>query len=191
MTSPMHEHLSDQGLNVNQAAFNSSPPPQLPPNISLASLDVVPLISHLLSRLKESPASALDTPGLNSSGTPTQTSPTSQSATQSASQTVSQDLNGNKADPLWETHDITLKEFVRYGDLVKSGLTKVRGQILALPDVRRSVEEQRKEIAALEDSVRAREAALADLRDWGLEYQASQTRTSVDQNLNMAATSDT
>jgi hypothetical protein len=124
------------------------PPPSslfnLPEGLSPDSVDTLPMLSALLSRL-QNPSSTAHT--ISTSGSPPAASP-------------SQLASG--------TGPLSIKDIPSATDDLKHNLHGARLQIKELPDMDRSVEEQEVEIRELEEKIRRQREVLVGLRDVGL-----------------------
>jgi hypothetical protein len=110
----------------------------LPEGLSPDSIDTLPVLSAVLSRL-QNPSS--------SSTSPPATSP-------------SQIASG--------TGPLTIKDIPTATDEIKHKLQKARMQVKDLPDMDRSISEQEDEIAELEGKIRRQREVLERLRDVGI-----------------------
>ncbi|KAL3426217.1 hypothetical protein PVAG01_03009 [Phlyctema vagabunda] len=132
---------------------NSTSPQQtptsttLPDGLSADSIDTLPVLAALLSRLQNlSP-----------------TNPTSGSppvATPSASALAA------------GTGPITIKDIPSATDGLKHKIQRARAQVKQLPDMQSSIAEQEEEIRELEEKIRKQRAVLEDLRKAGLKAKA-------------------
>lgn len=138
-TSPAHPTLQPPTTLLN-----------LPDGLSPESLDTVPVLATILSRLQ--------TPGTNastSSGSPPGASP-------------SQITGG--------TGPLTLKDIPTATDGLKHKLQKARVQVKELPDIERSVQEQEEEIRELERRISEQRAVLESLKATGEEAKSERVK---------------
>ncbi|KAE9369477.1 hypothetical protein N431DRAFT_344986 [Stipitochalara longipes BDJ] len=143
----------------NQA---TPPPPSLfnlPEGLTPDSIDTLPVLSALLSRL-QNPSSTAHT--VSTSGSPPAASP-------------SQLASG--------TGPLSIKDIPPATDELKHKLQRARLQIKELPDIDRSVEEQDVEIRELEEKIRKQREVLVGLREVGL-----QTKREREQNRKVGGT---
>jgi len=124
----------------------STPAPQpptttLPPGLNADAIDVVPVLSAILSRI----------PDLTTTSTTTAGSP--------PAATPSQLTSG--------TGPLSRKDILPATDELKHKLQNARRQVKELPDIERSIEEQEEEIRELEAKVRKQREVLEELRELG------------------------
>ena len=117
-----------------------SGPYNLPPGLTADSLDTLPILSSLLSRL-QNPAAAL------TSGSPSAASPSQLAA---------------------GTGPLTIKDIPTATDGLKHKIQKARAQVKELPDMDRSIKDQEEEIRELEAKIARQREVLEGLRDVGL-----------------------
>jgi hypothetical protein len=126
-----------------------TPPPaslfNLPDGLSPDSIDTLPVLSALLSRL-QNPSSTAHI--ASASGSPPAASP---------SQLAS------------STGPLSIKDIPPATDELKHKLQRARLRVKELPDMDRSVEEQEVEIRELEDKIRRQREVLVGLKDVGLQ----------------------
>ncbi|KAL2072257.1 hypothetical protein VTL71DRAFT_11600 [Oculimacula yallundae] len=118
----------------------------LPEGLSPDSIDTLPVLSQILSRLQ---------PPSNTSTASTAGSP----PTASPSQVVS------------STGPLTIKDIPLATDGIKHKLQKARALVKELPDMERSIKEQEEEMRELEERIRKQRDILGRLRDVGLEVK--------------------
>jgi small-conductance mechanosensitive channel len=127
----------------------ATPPPaslfNLPDGLTPDSIDTLPVLSALLSRL-QNPSSSANT--ASTSGSPPAASP---------SQLAS------------STGPLSIKDIPAATDELKHKLQRARVQVKELPDMDRSVEEQEVEIRELEEKIRRQREVLVGLREVGLQ----------------------
>jgi hypothetical protein len=114
----------------------------LPDGLSPDSIDTLPVLSAILSRLQTLSAS-----GGTTSGSPPEASP-------------SQLANG--------AGSLSIKDIPAATDEMKHKLQKARAQVKELPDISRSLVEQEEEIEELEEKIRRQREVLQGLREVGL-----------------------
>jgi small-conductance mechanosensitive channel len=117
----------------------------LPEGLSPDSIDTLPVLSALLSRL-QNPSSTAH--AASTSGSPPAASP-------------SQLASG--------TCPLSIKDIPPATDELKHKLQKARIQVKELPDIQRSVEEQEDEIRELEKRISRQREILVGLKDVGLQ----------------------
>jgi chromosome segregation ATPase len=125
---------------------HSTPQPSLhnlPEGLSPDSIDTLPVLSAILSRLNTLSPNAAST-----SGSPSTASP-------------SQLASG--------TSPLSVKDIPAATDDLKHKLQKARAQVKELPDIDRSLAEQEEEIRELEEKIRKQREVLERLRKTGLE----------------------
>ncbi|KAH8661381.1 RNA polymerase II transcription mediator complex subunit 9-domain-containing protein, partial [Tricladium varicosporioides] len=125
-------------------SYHTQPPPSsldLPEGLSADSIDTLPVLSALLSRLQNPSATSTST-----AGSPPATSP-------------SQIASGY--GPL------TIKDIPAATDELKHKLQKARTQVRELPDIDRTIAEQEDEIRELEEKIARQREVLLSLRDVG------------------------
>jgi small-conductance mechanosensitive channel len=135
----------EMATSPNQA---TTPPPSLvnlPEGLTPDSIDTLPVLSALLSRL-QTPSSTAH--AASTSGSPPAASP-------------SQLVSG--------TGPLSIKDIPPATDELKHKLQKARVQVKELPDMDRSVEEQEVEIRELEEKIKKQREVLVGLREVGLQ----------------------
>lgn len=125
---------------------NAQVAPALPEGLTADSIDTLPVLSAILSRLQN------PSPNANAS---TSASPSAASPSQLA--------NG--------TSTLTIKDIPAATDELKHKLHKAREQVKELPDLQRSMPEQDVEIRELEERIREQRRVLESLRDVGLRLK--------------------
>ncbi|TLS24206.1 hypothetical protein PpBr36_08238 [Pyricularia pennisetigena] len=125
-------------------AQQSQPPLALPPTLSPETLDALTELAAIVSRLR--PPQSL--PGGITVNTP------GAAATPAAGIGI--------GGPSGAT--ISIKDVPNATDAVKHKLQRARAQVKALPDMSRTLEEQRETIALLEETLRQQQEVLAALR---------------------------
>jgi hypothetical protein len=132
------------------ASQSQSQPQSLPDSLSPDSIDAIPVLSALLSRLQ----------------TPTSTSSTSTTGDTPAAPA---DSNPNKSD---DDGPIAIKDFPKRMDSMKRKLQRARVAAKELPDIERTVKEQQEEIRELEERIRMQTGVLEGLRGEGVRVGA-------------------
>lgn len=128
--------------------MSSEPHPHsLPPDLSPDDLDALSELSLVLAKVRA---------GLSSSSSSTSGHPPP-TQTQSHASTAQQ-------------QQLSFKDVPGATDGLKHKLQHARAQVRALPDMGRSVEEQRAEIAQLEARIRQQRALLESLREGGARF---------------------
>jgi hypothetical protein len=130
---------------ANSPEHNAPAPPSLfnlPEGLSPDSIDILPVLSAVLSRLKDPSTATAST-----SGSPPAASP-------------SQLTSGS--GPL------TIKDIPAATDELKHKLHRAKLQIKELPDIDRTIQEQEEEIAEWEDKIRRQRETLEALKQVGL-----------------------
>ncbi|KAF4637930.1 hypothetical protein G7Y89_g163 [Cudoniella acicularis] len=122
----------------------------LPEGLSPDSIDTLPVLSALLSRLQNPSNTSAST-----SGSPPAASP-SQIAT--------------------GTGPLTIKDIPAATDELKHKLQRARMQVKELPDMDRSLSEQEEEIKELKEKISRQRGALASLRDVGSAMKRERER---------------
>ncbi|RDL32524.1 Uncharacterized protein BP5553_08980 [Venustampulla echinocandica] len=117
-------------------------PPSITDKLSPDSIDTLPVLSALLSRLQPSSTTSTSTAG----------SPPAASPSQVASGTGA----------------LTIKDIPIASDEIKHKLQKARAQVKELPDIDRSISEQELEIRELEEKIAKQREVLESLRDVGV-----------------------
>jgi len=117
----------------------------LPEGLNPDSIDTVPILSALLSRL---PDSSSTVPTTSTAGSPPAGSPSNLAT---------------------GTGPLGVKDIPLATNEIKHKFQRARAQIKELPDIERSLEEQEEEIRDLEEKIARQRAVLAGLRDVGLE----------------------
>jgi hypothetical protein len=131
---------------ANSPTQTTAAPPSLfnlPADLSPDSVDILPVLSALLSRLKDP-----STTGASTSGSPPAASP-------------SQLAVGNGS--------LTIKDIPAATDELKHKLHRARAQIKELPDMERSIEDQEEEIGEWVDRIKRQREVLEKLREVGLK----------------------
>ncbi|POS86503.1 hypothetical protein EPUL_001141 [Erysiphe pulchra] len=129
----------------SSSKFSSDVPSvfKLPDGLSPYSIDTIPVLSSLLSRLQTSPlTTSISTPGI----------------TRSAA-SPSQLLVG--------TGPLTDKDITLATDILRFQLQKARIQIGKFPDMHRSIEEQELEIKELENKILKQKETMLQLQQFG------------------------
>lgn len=124
------------------------PPYTLPPNLTADSLDTLPVLSSLLTRLQ--------TPSSTSGSPP------------AAAATPSQLASG--------TGPLTIKDIPTATDGLKHKIQKARAQVKELPDMDRSIRDQEEEIRELELKILRQREVLEGLRDVGVAMKRERER---------------
>jgi small-conductance mechanosensitive channel len=115
----------------------------LPEGLSADSIDTIPVLSAILSRLQSLSAS----PAANAASPPA----------------ASPAQIGSGTGPL------TIKDIPTATDDLKHKLQRARAQVKELPDIDRSVAEQEEEIRELEERIRRQREVLEQLKDAGIK----------------------
>jgi len=113
----------------------------LPEGLTPGSIDTIPILSSLLSRIQNPSTTAASTSG----------SPPAVSPAQLAS----------------GTGPLHVKDIPTATDEMKHKLQRARVQVKELPDIDRSIEEQEEEIQELEEKIQKQKEVLNALRDVG------------------------
>ncbi|KAG0647309.1 hypothetical protein D0Z07_6967 [Hyphodiscus hymeniophilus] len=122
----------------------------LPEGLSPESIDTLPVLSAILSRLQPLTATGA------SSGTPAEASP-------------SQLASG--------TAPLSIKDIPAATDDLKHRLQKARAQVKELPDIERSLVEQEEEIRELEERIGKQREVLEGLKEVGLAAKRERENT--------------
>jgi hypothetical protein len=122
-------------------------PSSLSETISPDSIDTLPVLSALLSRLETTSANATTA---STAGSPPAATPT-----------PSQLVSG--------TGPLRIKDIPAGTDELKHKLQKARAQVKELPDIHRSVADQEQEIRELEERITRQRSVLEGLRDVGVQ----------------------
>lgn len=128
---------------ANTPSTPAPPTTSLPPGLNADAIDVVPILTAILSRIPDLTSAPLAT----AAGSPP------------AEATPSQ-ISG--------TGTLAYKNIVLATDEMKHKLQNARRQIKELPDVDRTLKEQEEEIRQLEDKIRRQRSVLGNLRKTGL-----------------------
>jgi septal ring factor EnvC (AmiA/AmiB activator) len=126
----------------------------LPEGLSADSVDTLPVLSVVLSRLQN-----LSAPVTAPSASPPPPSP-------------SQAANG--------TGPLTIKDIPAATDQLKHKLQRARAQAKELPDIERSIAEQQEEIRQLEERIAKQRDVLETLRQAGAAASSGGQKKSVD-----------
>ncbi|KAH6677505.1 RNA polymerase II transcription mediator complex subunit 9-domain-containing protein [Halenospora varia] len=143
-------------------SHHTQPPPSslgLPEGLSADSIDTLPVLSALLSRLQNPSTTSTST-----AGSPPAASP-------------SQIASGN--GPL------TIKDIPAATDELKHKVQKARAQVKELPDMDRTITEQEDEIRELEEKIARQREVLVSLRDVGAATKRDREKRERDGDINM------
>lgn len=164
----MASYTSPPSLNTSHTTVTSNLPPSLDP----ASLDTLPVLTSILTRLQSTSPTTHDT------SSPHHSQPLTQSLSQSQTQTLTQTqltsspsftttTSGAHSQDKFPTTPLTTKDIPSATDGLKHRLQKARAQVAVLPDIHRGLEEQEQEIKELEDRIREQRAVLERLKRMG------------------------
>lgn len=126
-------------------------PPSITEKLSPDSIDTLPVLSALLSRLQQSSTTSTSTAGSPPSASP------------------SQAISGTGA--------LTIKDIPIASDEIKHKLQKSRTQVKELPDIDRTIPEQELEIKELEEKIAKQRQVLESLREIGVATQRDRETT--------------
>jgi hypothetical protein len=124
--------------------LSNSQSQSLPDSLSPDSIDTIPVLSSLLSRLQPPPST---------------------SSTTGDTPAAPADPSPNKSD---DDGHIAIKDFPKRTDSMKRKLQRARVAAKELPDIERTVKEQEEEIRALEERIRMQREVLEALRGEGV-----------------------
>jgi hypothetical protein len=160
----MANYTPPASFSTSHATATSQAPSSsaLPPDISPATLDTLPILASILSRLQTGPSSATAALPLTQNGSPH----VSQSQTLHAASTSSPFASAAATKDL-QTGPLTTKDIPAATDDLKSGLKKARALVAQLPDMDRGVEEQEVEIRELEARIEEQRRVLEGLKAMG------------------------
>lgn len=132
---------------VNTPSQTAAPPSlfNLPDGLSPDAIDILPVLSALLARLKD------PSTGASTAGSPPETSP-------------SQLASG--------TAPLTIKDIPAATDELKHKLHRAKVQVKELPDIDRSIEEQEEEMREWEEKIARQRETLDALKQVGLKAKA-------------------
>ncbi|KAJ5773597.1 Mediator complex subunit Med9 [Penicillium paradoxum] len=168
-------------LKSSVAPETPLPGPQTVPFPSPQTFEIIPPLHGILSRLlssKEHPTGSSDAPGdpteaLGASQTQTQQAPDGNNGNPTSSHAVPEVtvLDPSPHPPL------DVKNLPTETSSVRIRIQKARTVVEALPDVQRSVSEQQREIAELEERVRRLRLVISDFGTRAGTLQENNTRT--------------
>ena len=118
------------------------PTTTLPPGLNADAIDVVPVLSAILSRIPD----LVSTPSTTTAGSPPAATPSQLTSV---------------------TGPLSRKDILPATDELKHKLQNARRQVKELPDIERSVAEQEEEIRELEEKIRKQREVLEGLREVG------------------------
>ena len=155
---PQNTHSRLEHLTMATSYSQSTPQPSaaipLPEGLSADSVDTLPVLSAVLSRLQN-----LSTPATASAASPPTPSPL-------------QVVNGAGL--------LTIKDVPAATDQLKHKLQRARAQVKELPDIDRSLAEQQEEIRELEERIAKQRGVLETLRQAGAATSSGGQGRSVD-----------
>lgn len=156
----------------------------LPGGLSPDCIDVCSELATILARVryienKNSTASANggDGAAANQSGGPS-TSTAAGAATAASSPSAGANAQGGP---------LSTKDIAAATDPLRNKIQRARAAVHTLPDIRRSIPEQEAEIAALEEKMAQQRAVLLQLKEFGLQYAAENSRKA-DEDIEMGGT---
>lgn len=132
---------------------SSSQTSTLPPALSPANLDTIPVLTSILTRLQPPTSGATSTPGPSTTPLPSSFTSSGPSSSQ---------LRPDASGPL------TTKEIPAATDALKHRLQRARVEVARLPGIEMGIQEQEEEIRRLEERVRRQREVLEGLRDVGV-----------------------
>lgn len=142
----------------------------LPAGLSPDSIDVCSELSTILARVRytdnktgTASANAGDGATANQTGGPS----TATAAGATTSPSAGDDAQGGP---------LSTKDVSEATDHLKHKIQRARAAVHTLPDIRRSIPEQEAEIAALEDKIARQRAVLLQLKEFGLQFAAENSR---------------
>lgn len=166
--TPPASFSTSHATNTSQAPSSSA----LPPEISPSTLDTLPILASILSRLQTGTTSSSTTAAAAAASLTQNGSPhVSQSQTLQAASTSSPfpaaGFVGSSGPKDLQTGPLTTKDIPAATDDLKSGLKKARLLVAQLPDMDRGVDEQEVEIRELEARIEEQRRVLDGLKAVG------------------------
>lgn len=156
----------------------------LPGGLSPDSIDVCSELATILARVRytdnktgTASANGGDAAVANQPGGPSTATATG------AVTTASSPSGGDDA----QNSPLSTKDIPAATDHLKHKIQRARAAVHTLPDIRRSIPEQEAEIAALEDKIAQQRAVLLQLKEFGLQFAAENSRKA-DGNIEMGGT---
>lgn len=162
----------------------------LPGGLSPDSIDVCSELSTILARVRytDNKTGTASTNGGDGSGggaAANQAGGPSSGTAPGAATTASSPSGGGGDDA--QGGPLSTKDVPAATDHLKHKIQRARAAVHTLPDIRRSIPEQEAEIAVLEDKIAQQRAVLLQLKEFGLQFAAENSRKA-DEDIEMGGT---
>jgi len=146
----MATYISPTSYSSSLPVNISSQASALPPDLSPASFDTLPVLTSILTRLQT---------GINN------TNPNNTIASSSPAQHQPQPSSFDKSP--FSTAPLTAKDVPAATDDLKQRIRKARAQVAQLPDMERTIAEQEEEMKEIEAKIAEQMKALEQLKELG------------------------